>query len=350
MPIEPVHFVPIIPLVLANGAEGIGTGWSTSLPPHHPLELIEVLERRVTNGPDEALLWPRLKPWLRGFRGKVEFEAGEDGAIPRVLTRGHVELAADRFSAEITELPARRWTDDYRSTLETLMDDPKSPVRAFDDHNEKERVYFRVKFASAWPAGEIYELERHLKLIGTMSMTNMHLFDAHGRIKRYATAMEIVENFAAVRAACYVERKCAEEASLEVEHRRLRNQRDFTREVAAGDMRFSGSSKAELLNDLREKGYEPDPRGEIDGVRSGNVDNIKERRHEDYGYLINTPIYRLTDDEVLELERRLVEAGKALNAARRASPEERWLADLEKLRRELEKDPEFANTCRISRE
>lgn len=30
--IEPEYYLPIIPLILVNGAEGIGTGWSTSIP------------------------------------------------------------------------------------------------------------------------------------------------------------------------------------------------------------------------------------------------------------------------------------------------------------------------------
>jgi DNA topoisomerase-2 len=30
--IEPEHYLPIVPLVLINGAEGIGTGWSTNIP------------------------------------------------------------------------------------------------------------------------------------------------------------------------------------------------------------------------------------------------------------------------------------------------------------------------------
>ena len=30
--IEPNYYLPIIPMVLVNGAEGIGTGWSTFIP------------------------------------------------------------------------------------------------------------------------------------------------------------------------------------------------------------------------------------------------------------------------------------------------------------------------------
>jgi len=30
--IEPNYYLPILPLCLVNGADGIGTGWSTSIP------------------------------------------------------------------------------------------------------------------------------------------------------------------------------------------------------------------------------------------------------------------------------------------------------------------------------
>ena len=29
--VEPAHYYPIIPMVLVNGAQGIGTGWSTEV-------------------------------------------------------------------------------------------------------------------------------------------------------------------------------------------------------------------------------------------------------------------------------------------------------------------------------
>ena len=39
--IEPDYFLPIIPLCLVNGADGIGTGWSTSIPMYDPRLLAE---------------------------------------------------------------------------------------------------------------------------------------------------------------------------------------------------------------------------------------------------------------------------------------------------------------------
>lgn len=38
--IEPEWYVPIIPMVLVNGAEGIGTGWSTKIPNYDIREIV----------------------------------------------------------------------------------------------------------------------------------------------------------------------------------------------------------------------------------------------------------------------------------------------------------------------
>ena len=45
--IEPDYYVPTLPLVLVNGAEGIGTGWSTSIPCFNPLDIVANLRRRL---------------------------------------------------------------------------------------------------------------------------------------------------------------------------------------------------------------------------------------------------------------------------------------------------------------
>lgn len=41
--VEPVHYLPVIPMVLVNGAKGLGTGWSTDIPNHNPQEIIQNL-------------------------------------------------------------------------------------------------------------------------------------------------------------------------------------------------------------------------------------------------------------------------------------------------------------------
>lgn len=43
--IEPEYYVPIIPMILVNGSEGIGTGWSTKIPNFDPREIVANIKR-----------------------------------------------------------------------------------------------------------------------------------------------------------------------------------------------------------------------------------------------------------------------------------------------------------------
>ena len=62
--IEPDFYLPIIPMVLVNGAEGIGTGWSTSIPQFNVREIIENLRRMMQNQEPRP-----MKPWYKGYQG-----------------------------------------------------------------------------------------------------------------------------------------------------------------------------------------------------------------------------------------------------------------------------------------
>ena len=47
--IEPEWYCPILPMVLVNGAEGIGTGYSTSVPNFNPREIVANLMKLMSN-------------------------------------------------------------------------------------------------------------------------------------------------------------------------------------------------------------------------------------------------------------------------------------------------------------
>lgn len=60
--IEPKFYLPIVPMVLVNGAEGIGTGWSTSIPQFNPREIVANLKRRMRGEQVTS-----MAPWFKGF-------------------------------------------------------------------------------------------------------------------------------------------------------------------------------------------------------------------------------------------------------------------------------------------
>ena len=53
MKIEPEWYCPILPMVLVNGSDGIGTGYSTTIPNYNPREIVANL-RRMMEGMEPA--------------------------------------------------------------------------------------------------------------------------------------------------------------------------------------------------------------------------------------------------------------------------------------------------------
>ena len=54
-PIEPKWYCPIIPMILVNGAGGIGSGYYTNVPTYNPMEIVTNL-KRIINGTEPELM------------------------------------------------------------------------------------------------------------------------------------------------------------------------------------------------------------------------------------------------------------------------------------------------------
>jgi len=76
--IEPEVYLPIIPLVLVNGADGIGTGWSTNVPNFNPRDVVENLRCMLADTPTVP-----MHPWFSGFKGGIELQPDKTSARQR---------------------------------------------------------------------------------------------------------------------------------------------------------------------------------------------------------------------------------------------------------------------------
>ena len=47
--VEPEWYIPIIPMVLVNGAEGIGTGWACKIPNYDVREIVNNIYRMLSH-------------------------------------------------------------------------------------------------------------------------------------------------------------------------------------------------------------------------------------------------------------------------------------------------------------
>ena len=53
-------------MVLVNGAEGIGSGWSTFIPNYNPRELVEIVKNKL-NSIDII----EIHPFYKNFKGDI---------------------------------------------------------------------------------------------------------------------------------------------------------------------------------------------------------------------------------------------------------------------------------------
>lgn len=164
--VEPVAYVPVVPLVLVNGAAGIGTGWRCDVAGHHPRAVIAAVRAVLRGEPP-----PPLVPWARGFRGRwvplppaapsawadpTDPDAvdggprsGGDGGDGQPPPAGSVAYecrgVVTRLSpsvARISELPVATWTEQYRGVLRRLLAD--GVLTWVTEHHTDTRVCFDV--------------------------------------------------------------------------------------------------------------------------------------------------------------------------------------------------------------
>ena len=120
--IEPEWYVPVVPQVLLNGGEGIGTGWSTNIPCYNPNDIIANIRRLMAGESMEPMM-----PWWRGFKGTIKKTGEHKYDVTGIVNK------IDDTTVEITELPIHKWTQSYKQELESMMGEKgDGPVKVRD--------------------------------------------------------------------------------------------------------------------------------------------------------------------------------------------------------------------------
>jgi DNA topoisomerase-2 len=289
-PIEPEIYVPILPMVLVNGADGIGTGWSSSIPNYNPLDIVENLRIRMADGASKEDMKPMM-PWFRGFKGQTEDLGGD-----RYKFTGIVRQISDN-EVEITELPVRYWTQDFKDKLEDIIKAEKAPsfIKDYTEYNTPDKVHFIIKLDDKHMASALAKgLEEMFKLYKTMATSNLVAFDPQGRIHKYATVLDIMEEFYHIRLRYYEKRKQYHLDELQRELDKLTNQARFIQLIIDGKLVISKKKKAVLVTELQKLGFKPFPKV-ADAKKAGELEEAQEDDEEgsdgeaganDYDYLL----------------------------------------------------------------
>jgi DNA topoisomerase-2 len=169
------------------------------------------------------------------------------------------------------------------------------------------------------------EFEKNFKLVTTFKITNMHGFNAEGKIVKYETIGDIIEDYFEVRYEGYEVRKQSMIETLEAELVELSAKAKFIRARLAKTLIIEEKSDEEIVAAMKAHKLPP-----VD--IPSEPENIKA-----YEYLLKMRIDRVKASAVAELMEQVEKAQQDLDTLRATPETDLWLADLDQFETEYNK-------------
>jgi DNA topoisomerase-2 len=367
--VEPEYYLPVIPMVAVNGCVGVGTGYSTKIPPYNPEQVVALLRARLEGGL-ETLRGRSLDPWWAGFKGSIVRTDERTW-----LTKGVWTCDDAAKTVTITELPIGMWTKNYKVFLDKLVQIEETTaasakktaaaaataatamkktggkgavataaaaaaaaaethsiksggaddiadsfgLKAFDDLYTDSIIKFVLYFTEdgydevkANPSN----FEKRFRLTTSWKTTNMCAFDCDFSIRRYDTVGDIMETFLERRLPAYDERKKHILAGLRQEITELEAKLVFIRAILDGRLVMTRKEDHEIVENLKACGVPP-----LSG--QGAADLI-----ESYDYVLRMRIDRVKASAVAALEAEAAEKRAKILEIEGKTPAQMWLEDL----------------------
>ena len=211
--VEPEFYTPIVPMILVNGAEGIGTGFSCYVPPYD----IEIIKHNIRCALDQVAMVPMV-PHFKGFKGKITKTKDHTWVLEGVVVKEGSQL-------HVTELPPGLWIQDFKEHLDALVE--KGTIQKFENHSTETTPDFRI-----WGGEGLRDVSRELGMTKTIHTSNMHLIGPNGAVKKYNSPEEILVDYLEVRLSMYKKRKAWQLKQLDSEIGWLSEKARFIRDVA----------------------------------------------------------------------------------------------------------------------
>ena len=318
-PVEPMFYVPIIPMVLVNGGKGIGTGFSTDVLSYSVSKLIYYLQCKLEHKSTSDI---EFTPSYRGFTGSYH-----ENDNNRYIVKGKYEKLSDK-KVRVIELPIGCWTDDFKQHIENLMEADKNKkgkafVKDYNDMSTDTTVDIEISFNDPIDekvdgSNKYNNFEKMMKLYTSLSTNNMHLFNEKEKLMKFDNEKEIVEGYYPVRLTYYQKRKDYMINSLTTELVVLSNKARYIQETLDGSVDLRRKKKDEILKMMSDKKF--------DVLDSDN----------DYKYLLKMTMDSVSDENVGRLLKERDNKSQELIEIQGTAIEDMWMRELAELKKYLE--------------
>lgn len=322
--VEPDTYLPVLPMLLVNGCVGIGTGFSTDIPPYNPSDLVALLRDRLA-GKRSSLQNLALQPWWLGFRGRLTNL--EDGGWQ---TRGLYTFDDAKKIVSITELPVGTWTNDYKAFLDEMCTNPdadwakteggKPVLKNYEDLYNHIDVRFDLQLDPDYyddVKDNATEFEKRFRLTSTWRTSNMVCFNNDMKIVRYSCVGDILEDFYKLRVAKYEERRTKEIERLRKEAIECDAKARFLRANLEGTIDLRRKTDEEIVASMKDHNLP----ALSTPFNSEVVDS--------YEYLLRLRIDRVKASAIEEAEKQVAAAKAAVEELEGTTASTLWTRDLD---------------------
>ena len=311
--IEPQFFMPIYPVVLLNGCDGLTSGWKMQIYPRKPSDVIKYIKAKLHNKKCENP--NNFIPYFKGFKGttvqqEVDMPDGTKSLI--FVNRGIVEKVTGT-SLHISELPITYNYASYISVLDKLVEtgtinhyddksDPKSDT--FDFIVSVPRAFF-TKYTDESDWIQVFKLSKILN-------EHLNCIDKDNRVVEFNNIKEMLDSFIEIRLSYYGLRR---QYLLD----------KFGQQILINKSKWIWC-KGIIDETIKIKNT---PKDKVISQLEYNKDIYK--KDDSYNYLLNMPLTSITKEKMDELKNSIEELQNKINELKATSDSDFMIADLDSL-------------------
>ena len=280
-------YYPVVPLGIINSDSGIGTGFSSKKPSYNPMDVVTNLKRMINDQEPIDMI-----PWYNGFKGTIERNEKNDN---QYIIKGKYTVNGSKV--HIQDIPiVNGWIEPYEIKMDKKISLSKDDNNKIEDikKNPGNNIINMVITFKGQELQKMFKdgsLDKYLLMTQNMSVTNLHFFNADGKLTKYDSINDILREFVKFRLAMYEKRKAYYILKLQNDLDISKYKVKFIKDYQAKNIIIDGRKVAELIKQLEDKGYP-----------KFSHDHRVPESERSYTYLTSMHMISLTIDKIKELE------------------------------------------------
>lgn len=328
--IEKKYYLPVICTLLCNGADGIGTGFSTNIPLYNPLDIITWQKKWVQTGNKNEC--GSLVPWYRNFKGKIEKQ--DD----KYMSYGIIE-SIGKNKKKISEIPIGMSISEMRVELEILKEN--KAIKDFDDNSDDKTIEYIV---TEHNDGMNLTID-NMNLKKPISISNLVVFSDCKNIKKYESVEDIIHEFCVYRLELYKVRHLGVISKLEKDLLYVKNKLRFIEEINLSDtdskkLFIKDVSDEDLYKEMDVRGYlrKTENKKKTDEDEEQNEDEEEEKDLEgNYNYLLTMQIRGATKKRLDTLKSEEDDLVNKIKILKSKTPDMVWMDEMDRFEKSYKK-------------